>query len=76
MEAEGRSAIETMFLEERRYPPPAEFAANANAQPGIYERDPEEFWAEEARSRVTWFEPFRTVCEWDLRMPSGSSAGS
>ena len=30
-------AIETMFLEERRYPPPPEFAAQANAQPDIYD---------------------------------------
>jgi acetyl-CoA synthetase len=60
------SAIETMFLEERRYPPPPEFAVSANAQPGIYDRDPLEFWADEARARVTWFEPFDTVCEWEL----------
>ena len=33
-----------MLLEERRYPPPPEFAAQANAQPEIYERDFEEFW--------------------------------
>ena len=66
MTEEGRSAIETMLLEERRYPPPPEFAATANAQPDIYERDPLEFWADEARNRVTWFEPFHTVCEWEL----------
>ncbi len=61
-----RSAIETMLLEERRYPPTPEFAAAANAQPGIYDRDPLEFWAEEARARVSWFEPFDTVCDWEL----------
>ncbi|MDX6411628.1 MAG: hypothetical protein QOE91_1144, partial [Gaiellaceae bacterium] len=37
-------SIETMQLEERRYPPPPEFAAQANAQPEIYDRDPDEFW--------------------------------
>ena len=47
-----------MFLEERRYPPPEDFAAQANAQPDIYERDFEEFWEQEGRERVTWFEPF------------------
>ena len=57
-------AIDTMFLEERRYPPPEEFAAQANAQPEIYDRDRDEFWGAEARERVTWFEPFETVCEW------------
>ena len=35
--------IETMFLEERRYPPPEEFAAQANAQPEIYDEDFESF---------------------------------
>ena len=37
-------AIDTMLLEERRYPPPEEFAAQANAQPEIYDRDRDEFW--------------------------------
>jgi 4,5-dihydroxyphthalate decarboxylase len=32
--------IDTLFLEQRRYPPPLEFAATANAQPDIYDRDP------------------------------------
>jgi acetyl-CoA synthetase len=59
------AAIETMFLEERRYPPSAEFAAQANAQPDIYERDFEEFWETEGRDRVTWFEPFTSLLEWE-----------
>jgi acetyl-CoA synthetase len=59
------AAIETMFLEERRYPPPEDFAAQANAQPDIYERDFEEFWESEARERVTWFEPFTKLYEWE-----------
>jgi acetyl-CoA synthetase len=59
------AAIETMFLEERRYPPSAEFAAQANAQPDIYERDFEEFWESEGRERVTWFEPFTSLLEWE-----------
>jgi acetyl-CoA synthetase len=63
---QGRgAAIETMFLEERRYPPPEECAAQANAQPEIYERDFEEFWATEGRERVTWFEPFTDLLEWE-----------
>ncbi len=61
-------AIETLFLEERRYPPAPEFAAQANAQPDIYERaeDYEGFWREEAQRRVTWFKPFDQVLEWNL----------
>ena len=54
-----------MFLEERRYPPPEDFAAQANAQPEIYERGFEEFWESEARERVTWFEPFTKLYEWE-----------
>ena len=63
--SETGQAIDTMLLEERRYPPPPEFAAQANAQPDIYDRDPLEFWADEARERVTWFEPFDTLYEWE-----------
>jgi acetyl-CoA synthetase len=66
MSSEPRSpAIETMFAEERRYPPPEGFAAQANAQPDVYERDFEEFWETEARERVTWLEPFTELLEWE-----------
>ena len=57
--------IDTLFLEERRYPPPPEFAAQANAQPDIYERGFEELWETEGRERVTWFEPFEKLYEWE-----------
>ena len=55
-----------MFLEERRYPPPEEFAAAANAQADIYDQDFESFWEREGRERVTWFEPFTNLLEWEL----------
>ena len=58
-------AIETILLEERRYPPSPEFAAQANAQPEIYERDFEEFWETEGRERASWFEDFHTLCDWE-----------
>jgi acetyl-CoA synthetase len=58
-------AIETMQLEERRYPPSPEFAAQANAQPAIYDLDLETFWEREGRERVEWFEPFTKVLEWE-----------
>jgi acetyl-CoA synthetase len=57
--------IETIFLEERRYPPPEDFARQANAQPEIYEQDFETFWEREGRERVTWFEPFTKLYEWE-----------
>src|ERR671931_1164884 len=58
-------AIETILLEERRYPPSEEFASQANAQSEIYDRDFEEFWETEGRERVTWFEPFTKLLEWE-----------
>ena len=64
METETR-AIDTLFLEERRYPPAEEFAAQANAQPSIYDEEFESFWRREANERVAWFEPFTKVFEWD-----------
>jgi acetyl-CoA synthetase len=63
---EGAHAIDALLLEERRYPPPEEFAARANATPEIYERDFDEFWETEGRERITWFEPFGELYEWDL----------
>jgi len=59
------NTIDTMLLEERRYAPDPEFARRANAQPEIYERDWEEFWETEGRDRVTWFEPFSRLYEWE-----------
>ena len=59
-------AIETLLDEERRFPPDPAFAAQANAQPGIYDVDPDIFWEREARARVSWFEPFETLSEWEL----------
>jgi acetyl-CoA synthetase len=58
-------AIEALFSEERRYPPPPEFAAQANAKPEIYDRSFDEFWDTEGRERVTWFEPFDRLYEWE-----------
>src|SRR5262249_51098992 len=58
--------IDTLLLEERRLPPPPEFAAQANAQPSTYEETWQAFWEREGRDRVTWFEPFEKLLEWTL----------
>jgi acetyl-CoA synthetase len=60
------ATIETLLAEERRFPPPAEFAAHANAQADIYDLSFEELWEREGRERVAWFEPFTSLCEWEL----------
>ena len=59
-------AIETLFAEDRRYPPPPAFAAQANARADVYDVPFEEFWEREGRERVTWFEPFTALLEWEL----------
>ena len=57
--------IETLLDETRRYPPPAELAAEANAKPEIYELGFEELWEREGRARVSWFQDFSGLYEWD-----------
>ena len=56
--------IDALLLEERRYRPSAEFAAQANAQPDIYDVDPDKFWEDEGRNRLSWYKPFTTLREW------------
>lgn len=69
--------ISTLLSEDRRFPPPATFAQQANAQPELYaagNADPLAFWADQARS-LDWYTPWDTVLEWDLPMRNGSPAG-
>src|SRR5690349_7826147 len=58
--------IDTLLLEERRFPPQPDFAAQANAKPAVYDEPWEAFWEREGRERVSWFEPFETLLEWNL----------
>jgi acetyl-CoA synthetase len=61
------AAIEALFEEKRSFPPPPDFAEQANAKPGIYEaaeRDYLEFWASWAR-KLEWMKPFTTTLEWN-----------
>jgi len=62
----GAHAIESTQVEKRRFPPPPDFKAQANAKPDIYQIPFEEFWKTEAERRVSWFKPFETVLEWKL----------
>ncbi len=66
MSGDTGHAIDTLFTEQRRYPPPPEFAKQANAQPDIYNKSFDQFWTDEAKQRVTWFKPFEKLYEWDL----------
>jgi acetyl-CoA synthetase len=61
--------IENLMSERRTFPPDPAFVAQANVSADLYERaeaDPEAFWAELARERLDWDEPFTTTLEWDL----------
>ena len=60
--------LATLLSEQRKFPPPASFAANALAQPALYEKasmDRLSFWEEEARS-LEWSAPWSKVLEWKL----------
>ncbi len=59
--------LEALLSEERRFPPPDDFAAEAVAQPGVYAAaaaDPVAWWAEQARS-LRWETPWETDLEWE-----------
>ncbi len=60
--------IETLLQEERTYPPPPEFVAQANiSDPDVYrraEQDPIAFWREQA-GVLDWFKQPTQVLEWN-----------
>ena len=65
---ENVGSIDALLQEDRRFPPPEEFAKKANVQdPGIYDeadRDFEGFWARFAEE-LHWFKKWDKVLEWD-----------
>ena len=69
-EVRKSDTIASLLAEDRTYPPPAEFTANAllsdAAVHAAAEADVEGFWAEQAGALLDWFEPWDTVLEWDL----------
>ncbi len=64
----GEEQLEVLFEETRLFQPPEEFRAQANVQSaGVYEEaaaDSAGFWARQAE-RLTWFEPWSKVLEWN-----------
>jgi acetyl-CoA synthetase len=66
--SDEEAGLSALLHETRRFPPPGELAARANAQPGIYEQasaDYEAWWAEQAQ-QLDWDTPWSKVLEWDL----------
>src|SRR5215210_7118343 len=58
--------LDTLLTEQRRFPPPPEFTAQAQAGQSLYAagRDWKAFWEEQARS-LDWISPWTTALEWD-----------
>jgi len=59
--------IDSLLHEDRRFPPSAEFQANAIATSELYEharRDRLDFWATQSRELVHWHTPFTQVLDW------------
>jgi acetyl-CoA synthetase len=60
--------LATLLSEQRRFPPPAAFAAQANAQPALYDQaraDRLAFWEDQARL-LDWIRPWETTLDWRL----------
>jgi acetyl-CoA synthetase len=60
--------LSALLHEGRRFEPPKELVAQANAQPGIYEEadaDPVAWWDQQARS-LEWAEPWTDVLDWKV----------
>ena len=59
--------LENLSQENRKFPPSAEFASAANGKAELYgaaTADHEGFWAEQARSYLTWSKDFNQTLDW------------
>jgi acetyl-CoA synthetase len=64
---EPSTGLDAMLHEHRSFAPPAQFARDALAKPGIYDEasDAVAWWDAQARS-LEWSEPWHTTLEWEL----------
>ena len=73
-------AIDALSYEQRKFPPSAEFKANAIvSDQSLYlegERDFEGYWARHARELISWSQPFTKTLEWDLPYAEWFSDGT
>ena len=73
-------AIDALSYEQRKFPPSAEFKANAIvSDQSLYqegERDLEAYWARHARELISWAQPFTKTLEWDLPYAEWFSDGT
>lgn len=72
--------IADIYVEDRSFPPPADFAATALvADRALYDEaaaDRQAFWARQARELVTWFDDFDTVLDWKLPFATWFGGGT
>src|SRR4051812_26555488 len=67
-QVEERDDLEVLLREEETFPPPDDFAEQANASdPSIYDEAEKDFegWWESWAKKLDWFEPWQTVLEWN-----------
>ena len=68
MPSPSEKSLDALLDERRTFPPSEEFRRRASwNDPAIYDRaakDPEGFWAEQAKS-LEWFKPYERVLEWN-----------
>ena len=63
----SHQTLENLGHEDRSFPPEAEFTAQANGTEDLYakaDEDYEAFWADQARSRLSWSKEFTEVLDW------------
>jgi acetyl-CoA synthetase len=64
------AAIEDFLIEDRTFPPPASFKADALITGAeIYDEaaaDWQGFWAQQAADLVSWYDEWHTILEWEL----------
>jgi acetyl-CoA synthetase len=68
--SDNHNTIDDLMLENRKFPPSAEFKRQALvADTGMYEEAAEDyqgFWARQAADLLTWTTDWDTICEWNL----------
>ncbi|MDA3004855.1 MAG: acetate--CoA ligase [Actinomycetota bacterium] len=73
-------AIDALSYEQRKFPPSAEFKANAIvSDQSLYlegERDFEGYWARHAHELISWSQSFTKTLEWDLPYAEWFSDGT
>jgi acetyl-CoA synthetase len=75
--------IESMSREKRVFPPSKSFSKRARVTSlaqyrKLYNesiRDPEKFWARQAKTELTWFKPWKSVLQWKLPNAKWFSGG-